>query len=307
MNSSNLYWSLPDVGTIVRNLSDCARANGGAQEEYFILEQHCLDALRHEVMAWPKPGLVSPVDSGSHRDMHLGTFFASITALRGCFAELARAGARAESFSALQAIGIEAEHKMLAATCGINTHRGAIFNLGLLAAAASLRNSDDSISQLDCGTVVAKTWGAEILAGRNNAPASHGNHVFRKFSAGGARIEAAAGFPTVYNIGLPVLRRLMQNGQDRETALIGTLMALMEYLPDTNVLWRDGEEGLDFVRASAAAFNHSGGVDASDWRERLRDLHRAFVARNISPGGSADLVAATLVAHQFETSHWHSD
>jgi triphosphoribosyl-dephospho-CoA synthase len=83
--------------------------------------------------------------------------------------------------------------------------------------------------------------------------------------------------------------------------LIGTLMTLMEYLPDTNILWRDGERGLDFVRASAATFNRSGGVDASDWREQLQDLHSTFVARNLSPGGSADLVAATWVVHHIET------
>jgi triphosphoribosyl-dephospho-CoA synthase len=127
------------------------------------------------------------------------------------------------------------------------------------------------------------------------------------FTAGGARIEAAAGFPTVYNIGLPVLRGLLQNGHDRETALIGTLMKLIEFLPDTNVLWRGGEDGLDFVRGSAATFNRSGGVDASGWQARMLDLHHAFVARNLSPGGSADLVAATWAVHQFEIMHSHSD
>jgi triphosphoribosyl-dephospho-CoA synthase len=275
------------------------------REEYLHLERHCLDALRHEVMAWPKPGLVSPVDSGSHRDMHLGTFFASIDALQGCFAALARAGAGGTPFATLQTIGIAAERKMLSATGGINTHRGAIFNLGLLVAAAARRSADKTLAHLECGQIVTKVWGAEISAGRKSAPASHGNHVFKQFAAGGARMEAVAGFPTVYNIGLPVLRRLLQAGHNRETALIGTLMALMEYLPDTNVLWRAGEDGLDFVRQSAASFNRSGGVESADWQPRLLVLHRAFVARNLSPGGSADLVAATWAAHQFETLHTH--
>ena len=275
------------------------------REEYLHLERHCLDALRHEVMAWPKPGLVSPVDSGSHHDMHLGTFFASIDALQGSFAALARAGASGAPFAALQTIGIAAERKMLSATGGINTHRGAIFNLGLLAAAAARRSADKTLAHLECGQIVTKAWGAEILAGRKSAPASHGNHVFKQFAAGGARMEAAAGFPTVYNIGLPVLRRLLQAGHNRETALIGTLMALMEYLPDTNVLWRAGEDGLDFVRQSAASFNRSGGVQSTNWQPRLLLLHRAFVARHLSPGGSADLVAAAWAAHQFEALHSH--
>jgi triphosphoribosyl-dephospho-CoA synthase len=293
------------MDTVVSYVTDHVGKSGDALNEFFQLERHCLDALRHEVMAWPKPGLVSPVDSGSHADMHLGTFFASVDALQGSFAALAFAGARRESFSALQVIGMEAERKMLCATNGVNTHRGAIFNLGLLAAAAALRSAHKTLANLECGQIVAKVWGAEILSGRKNAPASHGNHAFKKFAAGGARMEAASGFPTVYNIGLPVLRRLLQSGHDRETALIGTLMTLMEYLPDTNVLWRAGEDGLDFVRQSAAVFNCAGGVATADWQSRLLALHRAFVARNLSPGGSADLVAATLVAHKFETRHMH--
>jgi triphosphoribosyl-dephospho-CoA synthase len=289
--------------TAVSDLTDYAEKPGDPHEEYLCLERPCLDALRHEVMAWPKPGLVSPVDSGSHRDMHMGTFFASIDALQGSFAELARAGAAGQSFSALQAIGIEAERKMLCATAGVNTHRGAIFNLGLLAAAAARRRADKTLSSLECGAVVAKVWGPEILAGRKDSPASHGNHVYSRFAAGGARVEAASGFPTVYSIGLPTLRRLLQAGHDRETVLIGTLMTLMEHLPDTNVLWRDGEDGLDFVRCSAAGFNRSGGVDTPGWRARLLVLHRVFVARNLSPGGSADLVAASWAVHRFETLH----
>lgn len=265
------------------------------------LERICLESLRCEVMTWPKPGLVSPVDSGSHQDMHLGTFFSSIDALQGSFAALARCGACGHPFTELQKIGIEAEQNMLKATGGINTHRGAIFNLGLLVAAAARRMSDSSLMQLSCGEVVAKLWRIDILSGRDKAPNSHGMQVFEKYATGGARIEAASGFPTVYKIGLPMLRKLLQNGHDRETALIGTLMTLMEYLPDTNLLWRGGEMGLDFVRRSAANFNLNGGVEDLHWQSSLLAIHRKFVARNLSPGGSADLVAATWVSHQIET------
>jgi triphosphoribosyl-dephospho-CoA synthase len=223
--------------------------------------------------------------------------------LHGSFAALASAGASGLTFTALQAIGIAAERKMLCATAGVNTHRGAIFNLGLLVAAAARRNSDQTLAKLACGAVVARVWGADIAAARPSSPASHGNEVHKKFAAGGARMEAVSGFPSVYNIGLPVLRRLLRAGHDRETALLGTLMALMEHLPDTNVLWRAGEQGLDFVRGTAADFNRSGGVDVSGWQARLLALHRKFVARNLSPGGSADLVAATWAVHQFETLH----
>jgi triphosphoribosyl-dephospho-CoA synthase len=283
-----------DVVDIVEN-------NCETKSDYGYLENICLDALKYEVMAWPKPGLVSPVDSGSHQDMHLGTFFSSIDALKGSFAAMARAGYLGQSFSSLQAIGIEAERNMLKATGGINTHRGAIFNLGLLVAANAKRMSDQSLSNLECGAVVAKIWGADILSGRDKSSASHGNQVFNKFAAGGARMEAALGFPSLYHIGLPALRRHLQAGYDRETALIGTLMDLMEHLPDTNLLWRGGAAGLDFVRRAATDFNRSGGVETAAWQKRILALHREFISRNLSPGGSADLVAATWAAHQFES------
>ena len=274
---------------------------------FFELEKICLDALRFEVMTWPKPGLVSPVDSGSHRDMHLGTFFLSIDALQGIFAALARAGASERPFTALQNIGIEAEHKMLKATGGINTHRGAIFNLGLLIAAAARKRVDSTMMQLNCGEIVAKLWGAEILSGREKDPSSHGNLAFQKYAHGGARMEAASGFPTVYKTGLPILSNLIEKGYDRDTALIGTLMAIMEHLPDTNLLWRGSKEGLAFVQRSAANFNLSGGVQAHDWQPRLLALHREFVARNLSPGGSADLVAATWTVHRLDNLYKNND
>ncbi len=270
------------------------------QTECLHLEQICVDALHYEAMAWPKPGLVTPVDSGSHRDMSIGTLLSSIDALRGSFAQLAEAGARGATFAALQEIGLAAERNMLLATDGINTHRGAIFNLGLLVAAAARRQDDPALHGLNCGEVVARLWGAEILAARTQAPASHGNSVFKKFAAGGARTEAASGFPTLYSIGLPVLRRHLAAGHDRESALIATLLGLMTYLPDTNLLWRGGEPGLEFVRQSAAAFSHDGGVAMPSWRERLLELHRECVARNLSPGGSADLMAATWAVHELE-------
>jgi triphosphoribosyl-dephospho-CoA synthase len=129
------------------------------QGECLRLQQICLDALRYEALAWPKPGLVTPVDSGSHRDMNIGTLLASIDALRGSFAQLAAAGASARPFSVLQQIGIAAEREMLSATSGINTHRGAIFNLGLLVAAAARRQQDAALHGLHCGEVVARVWG----------------------------------------------------------------------------------------------------------------------------------------------------
>src|SRR5574337_815541 len=264
------------------------------------LDAACCAALKREADAWPKPGLVTPVDSGSHRDMNYASFVDSIGALAGYFAEVSTAGARGARYAALQPIAIAAEARMLAATRGANTHRGAIFNLGLLAAAAALRAARPGWAGWSCGAIVARVWGKDILASRITAPASHGEAVWRRYAAGGAREEAAGGFSAVYGLGLPALRRLLAAGVDEEVALVGTLMALMAELPDTNLLWRGGEAGLRDVQAAATAFNRSGGVRRPGWRDHLLDIHAWMVSRNLSPGGSADQVAATWLVHELE-------
>jgi triphosphoribosyl-dephospho-CoA synthase len=93
-------------------------------------------ALLAELDTWPKPGLVSHVDQGSHTDMDAGTFQASTAAIVPFFAQLTEAGAGGADLPALRDIGLAAERAMLSATGGVNTHRGAIFGLGLLCAAA---------------------------------------------------------------------------------------------------------------------------------------------------------------------------
>lgn len=268
--------------------------------DFHLLDQLCLNALRSEVLAWPKPGLVTPVDSGSHHDMHVGTFLKSISALEGTFAEMAMAAAFGQGFEAMMAAGRRAEARMELATDGANTHRGAIFNLGLLASASALRRCTPALTGLVCGEVVERAWGEKIIASRSSSAATHGNQVYQRYARGGARSEAAAGFPMLYRFGIPTLSRLLQDGHDDERAIIGTLMTLMEKVDDTNLLWRGGEDGLAFAKRSARNFNINGGVAQPGWRDRLTAIHRSFVERHLSPGGSADLVAASWVAYHLD-------
>ena len=268
--------------------------------DFQLLDQFCLKALRSEVLAWPKPGLVTPVDSGSHHDMHIGTFLKSITALEGTFAEMAMAAAFGQGFQAMMAAGREAEVRMQLATGGANTHRGAIFNLGLLASASMRRRCNPALAGLSCGKVVEREWGEKIIAARHSSAATHGNQVYQRYARGGARGEAAAGFPMLYRFGIPTLSRLLHDGHDHERAMIGTLMTLIEKVDDTNLLWRGGEDGLAFAKQSARNFNINGGVAQLGWRSELTGIHRSFVERNLSPGGSADLVAASWVAYHLD-------
>jgi triphosphoribosyl-dephospho-CoA synthase len=250
--------------------------------------------LRLEVETWPKPGLVSHIDHGSHDDMDAGTFRASAAALEPYFQSLAEAGARGVGLGRLRGIGIEAEAAMLAATGGINTHRGAIFGLGLLCAAVGARLGGHAPRQWSLGDIVARLWGDSI----RHAPVvahSHGSKVRRRFGAGGARCEAAAGFPSVYEIGLPALQRAARKVPgNAEAARVEACFALTAALEDTNLLHRGGLAGLRFARAAARGFLDAGGVGQPDWLARAQIVHEQFVARRLSPGGAADLLSMSL-------------
>lgn len=242
-------------------------------------------ALKAELETYPKPGLVSFVDRGSHPDMDAAMFLRSADALEGYFAAAAAAGRGGCGFEELRALGLEAERRMFAATGGTNTHKGAIFTLGLLAAAAG-KGGDD------LGLTVKETWGAAILAAGEDGGDTHGQQIRRRFGLGGAREEAAGGFRHVFELGLPAYRSV----PGPEAARVHAFFALLEKVDDSTLVHRGGLEGLGLARRLAGEFNRSGGVMAPGWFEHARGIHEEFVRRNLSSGGVADLLAATLFA-----------
>jgi triphosphoribosyl-dephospho-CoA synthase len=198
-------------------------------------------ALSRELATWPKPGLVSYVDNGSHRDMDASMLQASIDVLNPFFAELARAGRQQAGMNQLRMIGLRAEAAMLAATGGINTHRGAIFGLGLLCAAAGatakLGVNRMLITPAHFGGTVARRWGNEIRKGP--IPLfSHGAAALRRYGAGGARGEAAGGFRS-----WSALRdgRSLQP-DDPDAQRVQACFALIAAVCDTNLLHRGGAD-----------------------------------------------------------------
>ncbi|AOK16257.1 triphosphoribosyl-dephospho-CoA synthase MdcB [Burkholderia cepacia] len=273
----------------------------GAQSDAERIAALAERSLVLEIETYPKPGLVSHVDAGSHADMDASTFARSAAVLRPYFAELADAGARDADMAVLRKIGLRAEHAMLAATGGVNTHRGAIFGLGLLCAAAGRRGRRGAAPLgLTLGASVARRWGADILGGPR-LPDSHGERASRRYGVGGARREAAGGFDSVYRVGLPALRRAQRDlPGDPEAARVDACFALIAALDDTNLLHRGGQDGLEFAQAAARAFVARGGVRARDWRLRAAAAHRAFVARRLSPGGAADLLAMSVFVDALE-------
>jgi triphosphoribosyl-dephospho-CoA synthase len=258
-----------------------------------------LRSLYAELTLYPKPGLVSLIDNGSHDDMTAATFMRSLFALRRYFLRIARAGMEQASFPTLRELGVEAEQRMLLATGGINTHRGAIFCLGLLCAAiGSCRAHGIALSAPAVRAELLVRWGQALVAHAHPATAdSHGLQVAFRYAVGGARDEAVRGLPSVFEVALPVLQQTLAAGRGPKRARIDALFALMGHISDTNLYHRGGADGAQSVRRHARDFLARGGTADPGWEARAQECHRIFVARKLSPGGAADLLAAACLLH----------
>ncbi|BCG27685.1 putative 2-(5''-triphosphoribosyl)-3'-dephosphocoenzyme-A synthase [Pseudomonas tohonis] len=259
------------------------------------LADQAVDALIDEADLSPKPALVDRRGSGAHTDLHLGLMHASALSLWPAFKGMAEAAIELGTVGqplreALGRIGREGEAAMLAVTGGVNTHRGAIWALGLLVAAAALEPGKAAAAAL-------ATRAARIaLIDDRAAPRqdSHGSHVAQRYGARGAREEAQLGFPGVLLHGLPQLQRSRAQGSGEQNARLDALLAIMAELEDTCVLWRAGPEGLDAMQRGARAVLAAGGCASLAGRRRLRELETCLLGLNASPGGAADLLAACL-------------
>ena len=250
-------------------------------------------ALIEEAELTPKPGLVDRRGPGSHTDLSLPLMRRSAFAIEPYFREMARISIEAEPDfgirEALGAIGRKAERAMYAATGGSNSHKGAIWSLGLLISAAAMQNKRQA--PLICRTA------ATIASHKDQyAPveSSHGRLVAQKYRVAGARDEAIAGFPHIIRIGLPLLRAKRFAGVSEVAARLDALLGIMSRLPDTCVLYREGWAALRSVQHGAAAVVTAGGCETSTGRRRFHDLDLRLRTLGLSPGGSADLLAATL-------------
>lgn len=254
-------------------------------------------SLYAELVLYPKPGLVSRIDNGSHTDMTATTFLRSLFALRRYFLDIAQAGIDDAPFPVLKRLGIEAEARMLRATAGINTHRGAIFCLGMLCAALGRCHASGVAPTAHAvQAMLIACWGRELGAHSvDEGTGSNGVRARLAYAASGAREEGARGFPSVFGVGLPALRRTLAQGRGMRAARIDALFALMAHISDTNVYHRGGPDGAMTVRRQARAFVARGGTAAPDWETRALACHRGFVAARLSPGGAADLLGAACL------------
>jgi triphosphoribosyl-dephospho-CoA synthase len=257
------------------------------------------EALIAEAELTPKPGLVDRRGSGAHHDLSLALMRRSATAIEPYFAAMASCSQGqiidCNLRSQLAAIGRHAERAMYQATHGSNSHMGAIWILGLLVSAAvRVPGGNDREIVAVAGTI------ARLPDRAQPKLLTHGDIVRNRYGAGGARMEASTNFPHVIHCGLLMLRDRRARKFPEEVCRLDALLSLMAALDDTCVLYRGGVEALSVVKAGAQAVLDAGGYSNADGRQRLRALDRQLLARHLSPGGSADLLAATIFVDALE-------
>lgn len=256
-----------------------------------------VQSLLDEVCTTPKPGLVDRRNNGSHRDMDLFTFFASACALAHYFHRCAQIGQETANetpevtFRRLRVAGLEAEQDMYAATNGVNTHKGAIFTIGLLCGAAGRLWDPETAWDPDAlfGEVSAMTVQPLQKDFQSGKTDTVGQRLYAQNGIRGIRGEVAQGLPSVGNLGLPIYLDLKAQGLSSERAGAITLLHLICHVEDTNMVSRGGldgaKEGTDRTRALLTE-----NTQPSD--EQIKALDDWFIQRNLSPGGCADLLAA---------------
>lgn len=279
---------------------------GAARSLAARLADAATEALVDEATLTPKPGLVDLRGNGAHDDLNWRLMCHSAHTLHPYFAAMAQAGVdmqgmqQSQQLQQLQhalrerigALGRDGERAMMRATGGVNTHRGAIWALGLLVTAAAQDPQNRS------ARAVAVRAGALARLPDAHMPAVTGNKgalACRQHGVGGARAQAMHGFPHVVDVALPMLHASRQRGASEDEARLDALLAVMAQLDDTCLLARGGRVALEVAQRGAWRVQAAGGVATAAGRRALRRLDQALLARRVSPGGAADLLAAALL------------
>ncbi|MCM0758364.1 MULTISPECIES: citrate lyase holo-[acyl-carrier protein] synthase [Sporomusa] len=274
-----------------------------------------VEAMLMEAACTPAPGLVDRDNAGAHNDMDFFTFLMSSSALAGSMFRCAAAGYRhdglpAELLPVLRYIGKDGEARMMKATSGVNTQKGLLFLLGILAAAAAytLKQSATVTGEQILDTAAAMAQGIvnrelAVLAARDPVRLTAGEKLYLKYGVTGIRGEVESGIPSIREHGLPVLKQALAAGLSLNDSLVHTLVSLMTVVEDTTILNRHSMEVLHDVKNRAKWIMRHGGMLAGTGRAKIAELDELFIARNISPGGVADLLAATYFLYLVETSN----
>lgn len=278
-----------------------------------------LEALLEEVYTTPKPGLVDLWDCGAHEDMTVSLFEKSAGTIAVYLMYMFVAGEKEffeknrdlkRLFSEIQLIGRKAEKEMFQSTDGVNTHKGAIFMVGLIAAACGYcihqkRESDFSDKWIEKVFSVISLMTKEYVNEYfdqlclDNA-ISHGDYLYLLHGKKGIRGEAAKGFP--------VLKRAVQSMDywykkmelDENQIKINVLMDVSAHLDDMNIIYRSSEETLKWYQKRVNEIRIKGGASTHDGLKEIIKLNQECIEKNISPGGAADYLAAVILLKKIE-------
>lgn len=278
------------------------------------VSQYLTQAILLEVSTHPKPGLVTRLSNGAHKDMSIFTFMMSSAVLSKAFNDLqdigqAHRGTLAELFCKLRSYGVGAEAELLRVTKGVNTQRGILFAGGIVSAvsgyAMNMGLSRDAllpmIKEIAAGLV------ARELKNLDHAAMTAGEKLYYKYGITGIRGEVENGFPSVVNYGLPALEDAFNKGATINDALVHALIALMTVVEDSNVIWRTDYDTLLEVQRIANNILSLGSVFTEKGRMAIAETERYFLQRHISPGGSADLLSVTITLYLLEHKEFPRD
>lgn len=276
--------------------------------------QYLTQAILLEVSTHPKPGLVTRLSNGAHKDMSIFTFMMSSAVLSKAFNDLqdigqAHRGTLAELFCKLRSYGVGAEAELLRVTKGVNTQRGILFAGGIVSAvsgyAMNMGLSRDAllplIKEMAAGLV------ARELKNLDHAAMTAGEKLYYKYGITGIRGEVENGFPSVVNYGLPALEDAFNKGATINDALVHALIALMTVVEDSNVIWRTDYDTLLEVQRISKNILSLGSVFTEKGRMAIAETERYFLQRRISPGGSADLLSVTITLYLLEHKEFPND
>lgn len=276
--------------------------------------QYLTQAILLEVSTHPKPGLVTRLSNGAHKDMSIFTFMMSSAVLSKAFNDLqdigqAHRGTLAELFCKLRSYGVGAEAELLRVTKGVNTQRGILFAGGIVSAvsgyAMNMGLSRDAllpmIKEMAAGLV------ARELKNLDHAAMTAGEKLYYKYGITGIRGEVENGFPSVVNYGLPALEDAFNKGATINDALVHALISLMTVVEDSNVIWRTDYDTLLEVQRIAKNILSLGSVFAEKGRMAIAETERYFLQRHISPGGSADLLSVAITLYLLEHKEFPND
>ncbi len=269
-------------------------------EEADLAASTAVKALLYEVCITPKPGLVDRNNSGAHSDMDIYTFMGSAAALYPYFRKAYLLGLESEDprscFTVLRKEGLEAEKTMFWETGGVNTHKGAVFTMGIVCAAAGICASEDNSSTDSilntCALITAGITDSDLKGLKEKDCRTKGQDLYVRHGITGIRGEMEKGLPSV-RAALAYLEAHLASGDSFEKAGAKTLYRIMACIDDTSLIARGGLEKAASIKKDAELLLSGKDVPIG----YLEDLDRTFIEQNLSPGGAADILAVCFFLH----------